>query len=309
MNMNHILTKVSATIKQIGFALKKNSPKIMTYTGVAGVVAGGVLACRATLKLPEVLDASKLRMDDVHKNADPMSEKKELTVAYMKTGLDLAKLYAPSVGLGALSILCVLGGSNILTKRNAALAAAYTTLDAGFKEYRNRVVAKYGTEAEKALRYSVHEEKIEETVVDENGKTKKVKKSIEVSDINQASDYARFYDAEYSKAWADDHDYNLMFLKAQQNLANNLLIANGYLFLNDVYTMLGIDRSIPGQVVGWIYDRHNEDTPVGDNYVDFGIAETHRRDDHGELMPTIRLDFNVDGNIWERAQKKNLLTA
>lgn len=86
-----------------------------------------------------------------------------------------------------------------------------------------------------------------------------------------------------------------MFLRAQQQFANDKLVADGFLFLNDVYDMLGIDKTPTGQLVGWKYDELNND--VGDNYVDFGIMETNRETEDGGYEPVILLDFNVDGDI------------
>jgi hypothetical protein len=83
-------------------------------------------------------------------------------------------------------------------------------------------------------------------------------------------------------------------LRGQQQYANDLLHARGYVFLNDVYDMLGIDRTKEGQIVGWVYNKNNE---VGDNFVDFGILETNRETEDGSYEPAILLDFNVDGNI------------
>lgn len=113
--------------------------------------------------------------------------------------------------------------------------------------------------------------------------------------IREASQYARFFD-EGSSKWERDPEYNLMFLKAQQHYANDLLKAKGCLFLNEVYDMLGIPRSKTGQIVGWIYDKDN---PSGDNYVDFGIHEDRNKDFVNGLCNEILLDFNVDGNILE----------
>jgi hypothetical protein len=82
-----------------------------------------------------------------------------------------------------------------------------------------------------------------------------------------------------------------------QDFANEKLKAQGYLFLNDVYEMLGIKKCREGQVVGWIY---NEKNPVGDNFVDFGIYnydDPRARDFVNGYERVILLDFNVDGNI------------
>ena len=194
--------------------------------------------------------------------------------------------------------LVFLASNNILRKRNIALAAAYATVDTSFKEYRNRVIDRFGKELDRELKYNIKSKEIEETVVDDKGKEKTVKKTIEVADPNTYSDYARFFD-DGCIGWDKDAEYNLMFLKQQQNYANEMLKSKGHLFLNEVYDMLGIPRTKAGQVVGWIYDEKN---PVGDNFVDFGLYDMHReavRDFVNGYERTILLDFNVDGNIWE----------
>jgi hypothetical protein len=180
-----------------------------------------------------------------------------------------------------------------------ALAAAYVAVDTGFRAYRSRVVDRFGEAVDKELRYNVHSEKVEEKIVDENGKEKKVKKTIDVMGPEDVSGYARFFD-DGCDGWTKDPEYNLMFLKKQQRYANDKLQSQGYFFLNDVYDMLGIPRSSAGQVVGWIYDEKN---PCGDNYIDFGIYDCSRekaRDFVNGYERTILLDFNVDGPILDR---------
>ena len=91
---------------------------------------------------------------------------------------------------------------------------------------------------------------------------------------------------------------NLVFLKQQQNWANELLKTRGHLFLNEVYDMLGIERSKAGQVVGWVYDETNPDC---DNYVDFGIYDIYNERKRAFVNGwerSILLDFNVDGDIY-----------
>ena len=72
--------------------------------------------------------------------------------------------------------------------------------------------------------------------------------------------------------------------------------------------MLGIERSIAGQCVGWVYDKNREDH--GDNYVDFGIQEVYRKRsaEPGDYEKVYLLDFNVDGPIIDHAQEKQLIT-
>lgn len=301
-----IMNKMPRIFHKAGFQLKKYSPEILVVSGVVGVVTSAIMACKATTKLNDILAETRETVEKIHEVAadESMTEKytqedvkKDLTITYVQTGVKLVKLYAPSVILGTLSITGILASNNILRKRNVALAAAYATIDKSFKEYRSRVVERFGEEVDRQLKYNIKAQKIEETVVDpETGKEKKVKKTVEVTDLDGHSEYAKFFDDGCS-GWTKDPEINLSFLRAQQQYANDKLRAQGYLFLNDVYDMLGIPRTKAGQVVGWIYD---PDHPIGDNYVDFGIYDLHRpkaRDFVNGYERVILLDFNVDGDI------------
>lgn len=310
---NVILTKISKTVNKAGFKLQKHSPEILIITGIIGVVASAVMACKATTKVNDILEETKENIDAIHAIAEKVAneeleytyeeddKKKDLALVYAKTGIKFVKLYAPSAILCALSIVSILASNNILRKRNVALAAAYATVDKGFKEYRNRVVERFGEAVDKELKYNIKARKITEKIIDpETGKEKTVKKTVEVADPNLYSDYARFFDCG-NDYWEKDSEYNLMFLRSQQQYANDLLRSRGRLFLNEVYRMLGIPETKAGQVVGWVYDPENPDHN-GDNYVDFGIYDINKpkaRDFVNGYERTILLDFNVDGNIWE----------
>lgn len=301
--------KLMKTYKKVELKAIKHSPEILAGVGVVGVVGSLVLACKATTKLSDILDESKEQLDKIKEvAADPAYEekysqddaKKDTTITYVQTAMKVTKLYAPSVILCASSLGCLLASNNILKKRNAALSAAYMTVDKSFKEYRKRVADRFGEEVEKEIRYNIKAEEI--TKVDENGNevTETVKVMDGTDDPNSYSDYARFFD-ESCAAWQNDAEYNLTFLKAQQQYANDLLKARGRLFLNEVYRMLGIDETKAGQVVGWVY---NPDNPTGDNFVDFGIYNMQRervRAFVNGYEPNILLDFNVDGVIWNLA--------
>jgi hypothetical protein len=110
-------------------------------------------------------------------------------------------------------------------------------------------------------------------------------------DPNKWSPYARFFD-EGSPEWKKNSELNRLYVQCQQNYANNLLRARGHVFLNEVYDMLGIDRSQAGSVVGWVIGTD------GDNYVDFGLQRAFSSGLIGER--NILLDFNVDGVIYDK---------
>lgn len=309
MSKTGMKINVKTAAKKAMFNVKKYSPEILVVAGIAGVVTSAVMACKATMKVNEVLAETKENINKVHDvMADQgISEKeyskedsaRDLAIIYGKAGVKLAKLYGPAVALCGLSLTAIVCSNNILRKRNVALAAAYTAIDTSYKQYRSRVIEKFGENVDREMKYGIKAVQIEEKTVDENGKKKTVKKTVEVVNPYDYSDYARFFDVG-NPNWEKDSEYNLMFLKRQQAYANDKLKANGYLFLNEVYDMLGIPKSKAGQVVGWIYDPENG---TGDNYVDFGIYNVNReaaRDFVNGYERTILLDFNVDGNIWEK---------
>lgn len=301
-----IMSKASRLINNAGLQIKKHSPEILMGAGIVGTVASTVLACKATTKIDEVLSKPKETINIVHKAMEDgeingveytkQDGQKDLTIIYTQTGVKLLKLYAPAIALGALSITSIVAGHNILKKRNVALAAAYAVVDKGFKNYRKNVVNRFGEEIDKELRYNIKAKEFDEVVVDEKGKEKVEKTIVNVVDSEEVSEYAKFYDCG-NKGWEKDPELNLMFLRRQQDYANDLLRSKGHLFLNEVYDMLGIPRTKAGQAVGWVY---NKEKPVGDNYVDFGIYDINRescRNFVNGYERTILLDFNVDGNI------------
>lgn len=108
------------------------------------------------------------------------------------------------------------------------------------------------------------------------------------------SPYAQYFN-ETCIGWTKDPECNKFYLLRQQEYANEMLRRNGYLFLNEVYTMLGMPRTKAGQCVGWVYDT---ECPIGDNYVDFGIFDqVHNQSFINGYKNSVLLNFNVDGNI------------
>lgn len=315
MTTQAITTAISRSVHRLGLTLRKHSPEILAIGGAIGVVASGILACRATTKVGEILNETKEMLNIIDEgietgeiNGKEFTEddcKKARLAVYGQTGLKFVKLYGPSVALGALSLGSLLTSNHILRQRNVALAAAYAAVEKSLKTYRNRVVERFGEKIDRELLYGIKTKTVTETVKDEEtGEEKVIEKTVEVSD-GLCSPYARLFD-ECNENWEKNADFNMMFLRARQSWANDLLRANGHLFLNDVYEMLGFPKSKAGQIVGWIYDPKNPNHN-GNNYVDFGI---NRNIDQAKANfingyeRSIWLDFNVDGDILKLMETK-----
>jgi hypothetical protein len=286
---------VSQTLARRALVIDKHSPSLLFGAGVVGMVGSTVLACRATLKLDEILTTAQGDLEVAntleHREYTDKDRSRDKSIIYVRTSVAIAKAYAPAVGLGVVSVAALAQSHSILNKRNAALGAAYAALDKGFAEYRARVVEKYGEEEDRNLRYGAKEI---EVIEPETGKKQKV---IRVGD-DEPSIYARFFDP-LSQNWSKEPEYNLIFLKAQQNYLNDLLRARGHVFLNEAYDQLGIPRSKAGAVVGWIIAGE-----MADNYIDFGIFSNpddyNTRDFVNGREGSILLDFNVDGVIYDK---------
>ena len=307
--INNIGTSIKNVTGVMKFKVNKHKPEIYLAVGIASGIAATVSACRATLKVNDVLEEHKKNIQTIKETAanpdfkDKYSEEdkqRDITVQYTKTALGVIKLYGPSIILGTLSIASVCASNNIMRQRNAALAAAYTAVDGAFKKYRDRVVDKYGAEVDQELRYGTKAQEIIETEVDEKGKEKAVKKKVDiVSDPDAPSEFARYFTKGNPDFNDKDPDLNEMFFRAQQNYLNDMLIINGHLTLNQAYKALNMKETKAGLVVGWIFDKNGN--TEGDNYVQIIRKPVYiPNESDGTSTFAYLIDFNVDGNIYDK---------
>ena len=310
---NNWLSKVSTSAARFAgkaeFTIKKNSPEILLGAGIVGFVGTVVLACRATCRADEVLEFHRKKIKDIEDakeiaDADPEGEmsydieiyRQDKAIRYLKTTGNLAKLYAPTVAVGALSLACILTSRNIMQKRYLGVVAAYNGLSAAFEEYRKRVRDEYGEGLDKHFRYGTTYEEL--PVYDENGKKTKEKEQVEKTEtgmVMPTDDSCRFFDSS-NPNWDKNPTFSMMWLRGQQNILNDILHTRGHVFLNEVYDALGFSHTPQGAVLGWIDGE-------GDNCIDFGLydqnKENVRRFVNG-VDNVIMLEFNHDGVIWDK---------
>lgn len=321
-----ILKKASPIIDKAKFLASKHSPEIWLGAGIVAIVGGTIWACHASRKLDEIMDDRDDKIDyldhlvdldneekeDAAKDGKDLSDSdlmmpmaeyhKQRAIATIQCAGELARAYAPSVILIGGGIAMVINGHRILNKRNAALLSAYWTLDDAFQKYRKRVSDRYGETIEADIYNGREYDTITVTDIDENGKKKKSKEDILVKQ-DSISPYLDWYSQETSREWTTSSTFNHTFLVAQQNAANDLLrvrAANmskkgkpGWVFLNEVRAMLGMDQTPTGAICGWLLDMAHGSDPDGDNYIDFRMTEG---DEDGSVM----LDFNCEGMIYDQ---------
>lgn len=272
-----------------GLVLSKHAPTILTAAGTVGFIGTTVLASKATLKVEETLAEETALLVKVHEaHEDGKLTDKDATrdkvILYTRMTTKLAKLYAPSLILGAASIASLVTGHGIMLKRNASLAAAYAAVDQAFKTYKKKVEAKFGKDAVIDALISNTEDEITDNELTLEA----------IAAVDKVSPYGVIFD-DKNINWSADEDLSILHLKCQQQYANDILQTRGHIFLNEVYKMLGFPHTPAGAVTGWVKGN-------GDDFVDFNIFEGtfEGEDKKGRTVTKWALDFNVDGVMYDK---------
>jgi hypothetical protein len=310
MNDN-LLQSVSRGVSKVGFEIKKKSPEILIVTGLILAASSVVLACFETKKLDEIVKPAKEKITNIHshldntneimnKQYDPEEGKKELRKTYLSTGGKIILLYSPAFLAFVLASSCILGANKIMKGRNLALAAAYSTLETGYKEYRKRVEEVVGKEKEEDI-YKGNKD-VNEEIENKDG-TKTIVSSKKPTNRNT---FSVLYSCN-NRGWERDAQLNLSFLLELQAFMNDTLKVKGYVFLYQVYDALGMDVSYLGEdrvrashILGWIYDPSDKSR---DSYISFGLTDEKgnvKQNIVNQLKnnePDMWIDLNYDGDI------------
>lgn len=294
--MKFVPNAVTRTAARTILTGQKHSPKALFVVGLGSMGATVFFACKATLKVDTIIEETEIALEKISyaKNSNyegvlytEQDARRDKTIVYLRASRDLARLYAPAIVCGTVAITALAGSHNILTKRNAALAAAYGTIEKAFDEYRERIRETYGEDREQEIYRNIQTKEIEN---EDTGKKSKVKLS------SGGTPYSFLFD-EFNRNWEKNPEYNLMFLKLQQQYANDRLQARGHIFLNEVLESIGIEHTKAGAVTGWV--KGNKD-----DFVDFGIFNEGYEERIVDFLAgrekAVWLDFNVDGIIYDK---------
>lgn len=284
--MKYVPKAITRAVGRTVLKTQKNSPTLLFVAGVGGAITATVLACRATLRVEETLDNIQKDLIDAENPAlgrtmNDTEHKKMLAHIYIDGAWQLTKLYGPAVVVGTASLVCLTKSHRILNERNAQLTAAYVSLQKFLDGYRGRVRKEIGEEREKEVYYAA-------TPVELAQDTPNGPKTYFGSAPMISSPYSCIIDETKRGIFQDSYEFNLNFIRIQQQLLTDRLRSQGYLFLNDVYSRFDVSHTATGQICGWFVD-----SPDSDDFVDITVTPIH--DGRGSLM----LDFNVAGNVFE----------
>lgn len=305
MKKTELATKAGQILVKTKLGIKKHSPEILVAAGIGTGIVAAIVACKQTIKANDIVAEARKSLQNIEDVKElaanneveytEENEQEDRKTIGMQVAVGMIKTYALPVGLGILSITCILAGHHILKKRNVALAAAYSALSTDFMNYRKRVVDKYGKDVDFMLKNGLEKQIIANQVIDpETGEVKETKEEVLTYEGDKLSQYARVFDEVGSTQWTPSADHNRAFLLMEQNYFNERIRTRGYIFLNEVYERLGFRPTKAGSVVGWVYQNADYEG------IDFGIFTAHTQKAAEFLEgtePSIILDFNVQGDI------------
>lgn len=219
----------------------KHAPQILMGVGITGMVTTTILAVKATPKAMQLIAEAEYEKKDTVEGEDI-----ELTpIEIVKVAW---KPYIPAMITGAISVGCLIGSSNVSTRRTAAIATAYKLSEAALSEYKDAVIETIGEKKEKQIKEKVAAKKLEQNPVNDaqiimtgNGDT-----------LCYDSISGRYFNSNIEK------------IKKVINEINYTLRNENSVSLNYFYDQLNLESTTIGEDLGWNIDR--------DGYldVDFG---------------------------------------
>lgn len=228
-------------LKTIGKTLLQQSPSILAGLGAVGVVSTTVMGIAITFKAVEEIQKEVYRRvtDWTLKTGEEADLYPIDPVLTTKETIKLVwPLYIPTVGMGIVSIACILGSNSIHQRRTAALVTAYSILGEAAKEYQNKVIEILGEKKEEKLRGEIAQDRLNRDPIEN--------KEIIITGLGETDCYDSI-SARYFKS-------DIETIRKIQNDFNQALISESYRSLNQFYDALGLEHTSMGDELGWSTD-------------------------------------------------------
>lgn len=290
--------KLTRCFGKVKYKAIQNSPELYLVAGTVLLGVGIVAACRATLKADEVLDDLKEELDKIEETretAQKIADETEGRVekyseadriediknAKIQHSVQIAREFVLPALCIAGGLGCMYRGHFVLKDRYLGMTAAYESVRALFRKYRDRVVAEQGLAADQ--RYLYGTKNVDIVDMNPDGTVADVQKAGD-PDI-KAMPGIMLFDS-YSKRFVKDRNANAMTVATVESWANRTLQRRGYLFLSEVLEELDMPPVPHGNCFGWVFGGE------GDNRVDLRAVVCP-----GTTVYEVEIDPNFDGDI------------
>lgn len=272
----------------------KHSPELLLGTSIASGIGATVCGCIATKKMEAINDRHKEALDILHKeypgrdDGESSDENREyrrlVTREYGRYWFDIAKAWAPCVGLTLASGTAALASFKIINGRLVVAETAFAGVTKAFEQYRDNVIEDQGEE--KDLYYASNGALKKKQELIAKGKYKEKEKKYDngaqMIDLTKVDDVFHYYfneDTVDFRRYSSSPYYNMTLLCSTQEMFDSRLKDDGIVFLDDIYQYLGLDMKTllaeraQGRTYGWVLDCYTEDGMPNDQHVLFGIYE------------------------------------
>jgi hypothetical protein len=203
-----------------------NSPLILTYLSVAGVLSTTILAVKATPKAIKSLEAAT----KIDNSGEKLSPKQVVKYTW--------RHYAPAAMSGVFTISCIVGANHISARRNAAIMTVYTIAETTLKEYQAKVKEHVGDVKAKQFKDDIVKEHLLDTPM--------ATSQVHITGMGETLCYDSFT-GRYFKS-------DMETIRRAQNDINAKIISDMYASHNDFYSLIGLERTKYGDELGWNVD-------------------------------------------------------
>lgn len=220
------LRKIATTVR---IGLRRHSPEILTGFGIAGMLTTTIMAVRATPKAIFIINEEECRRSKLG-GTDKVSSREMIVLTW--------QCYIPASVVGILSTTCLICASSVNSKRNTALATAYSISESVLKEYQEKVIETIGEKKEQSIRDEVAKDQMSRTPVNNQNVI-----------ITNKGDTLCF-DVLSGRYFKNDIDK----LRRVENDMYRKMLDERYVSLNDFYYEIGLEGIDVGNELGWNID-------------------------------------------------------
>ena len=298
---------------RVGQIWTKNGSKIMTGAGVVGsLVAMGLVVYKSVTKAPKIVEQAKEELEEVRDRevTEEYTQKdkgKDTAKVYLRAGMAFAKLYGVAFIIEVTSIGLIVGSDVKDYKRNVYLSSSLMAAEKTIDTIKTNTIDRFGEDVYYELEHGIKKQEItEEEVNPETGKTKQVKKTIEVADPNHSASTTKYF-TKTNPYWDEltgeggkmNEAYLENFFSARLGELTDKLrakkdsIKDPNVTQNDAFEAYGFPRENHAYGNCWIYDEKH-----GVTVVDIFWHKVHIRNEDMEFEEAYAIDFHPTHNTF-----------
>jgi hypothetical protein len=219
----------------------KHEPELLVGIGIAGMISSTILAVKATPKALKLIELEKNKRSErktFYADNKPIKFNQQGALTVLETIKTAWKPYLYPVILTVASSICIIRGTTINAKRNAALTTAYAITENAFSTYRNKVIETIGEKKEQSIRNKIAQDDIDkdppvnnQVVITANGNT-----------LFKDSISERYFRSDINK------------IRNIINELNRKMMIENYISLDEFYYELGLKPMKQADRLGWEID-------------------------------------------------------